>query len=173
MTELETILEAILFSASKPIITRKLEKGLPEYTLLEIQSALGRLVEAYSTPGRAVEIVEVSSGYQMRTRLDYRDWVKRFVREKDVGLTRAVMETLAVIAYRQPIGKRDIDSLRGVDSIRCVRQLLDRRLIEIAGRNQEPGKPMIFRTTKRFLEMFGLRDIGELPTVKELEALEK
>ncbi len=173
MTELESILEAILFSASKPIILRKLQKGLPEFTLLEIQAALQALMAVYSTPGRAVEIVEVSAGYQMRTRPDYKDWVKRFVKEKDVGLTRAVMETLAVVAYRQPIVKREIDGLRGVDSVRCVRQLLERRLIEIAGRDRQPGKAMAFRTTKKFLEIFGLRDLADLPTVKELEALEK
>lgn len=109
----------------------------------------------------------------MRTKPDRKEWVKRFVREKDVGLTRAVLETLAVVAYRQPIAKREIDVLRGVDSSRCVRLLLDRKLIEIAGRNQETGKPMIFRTTKKFLETFGLRDVSDLPTIKELEALEK
>ena len=120
-----------------------------------------------------MEIVEVSAGYQLRTKPDYKEWVRRFVREKDVGLTRAVLETLAVIAYRQPVAKREIDRLRGVDSIRSVRVLLDRKLVEIAGRNEEPGKPMVFRTTRRFLEVFGLRDIGDLPTIKELEALEK
>ena len=173
MSELERILEAIFFSASKPIILRKLEKGLPEFTTLEIESALRRLREAYAAPDRAVEIVEVSAGYQLRTKPDYKEWVRRFVREKDVGLTRAVLETLAVIAYRQPVAKREVDRLRGVDSIRSVKALLDRKLIEIAGRNEEPGKPMVFRTTRRFLEVFGLRDIGDLPTIKELEALEK
>jgi segregation and condensation protein B len=173
LTELERILEAIIFSSPRPITIKKLQKGLPEYTALEIQYALSGLKGRYAVDDRAVEIVEVSAGYQMRTKLDYKDWVKRFVREKDVGLTRAVLETLAVIAYRQPIAKRDIDALRGVDSIRCIRQLLDRKLVEIAGRNQEPGKPMVFRTTRKFLETFGLRDVGELPTIKELEALEK
>jgi len=173
LSELERILEAIFFSASKPIILRKLEKGLPEFTTLEIESALRRLREAYAAPDRAVEIVEVSAGYQLRTKPEYKEWVRRFVREKDVGLTRAVLETLAVIAYRQPVAKREVDRLRGVDSIRSVRALLDRKLIEIAGRNEEPGKPMVFRTTRRFLEVFGLRDIGDLPTIKELEALEK
>jgi segregation and condensation protein B len=173
LTELERILEAIIFSSPRPITIKKLQKGLPEYTALEIQSALSGLKERYAVDDRAVEIVEVSAGYQMRTKLDCKDWVRRFVREKDVGLTRAVLETLAVIAYRQPIAKRDIDALRGVDSIRCIRQLLDRKLVEIAGRNQEPGKPMVFRTTRKFLETFGLRDVGELPTIKELEALEK
>ena len=173
MTELERVLEAIIFSSSKPITLRRLQKGLPEFTLLEIESALGSLAAAYAAPDRAVEIVEVSAGYQMRTKLDYRDWVKRFVREKEVGLTKAVLETLAIIAYRQPVAKREIDSFRGVDSVRCVRQLLDRRLIEIAARNEEPGKAMRFRTTKKFLELFGLREIGDLPTLKELEALDK
>lgn len=173
MTELERILEAILFSSPRPVTLKRLQKGLEEFTPIEIQGALERITEVYSQPGRAIEIVEVSAGYQMRTKLEYKDWVRRFVKEKDVGLTRAMLETLAVIAYRQPVAKRDVDGLRGVDSIRCIRQLLDRKLIEIAGRNQEPGKPMIFKTTRRFLEMFGLRDIGDLPTIKELEALEK
>jgi segregation and condensation protein B len=173
LTELERIVESIIFSSSKPITLRRLQKGLPEFTSLELQSAISNLMAAYGASDRAVEVVEVSGGYQMRTRLVYKDWVKRFVREKEVGLTRAVLETLAVVAYRQPIAKREVDSLRGVDSARSIRQLLDRRLIEIAGRNQDPGRPMVFRTTRQFLETFGLRDLGDLPTVKELEALEK
>ena len=131
------------------------------------------LVEEYKGAGRAVEIVEVSGGYQMRTRVAYRDHVKRFVREKESGLTRPMLETLAIIAYRQPVAKREIDSLRGVDSARTVRQLLDRKLIEIAGRNEELGKPIIFRTTTRFLELFGLKNLRDLPTIKEIESLEK
>jgi segregation and condensation protein B len=173
LTELESILEAIIFSSSKPITLRKLQKGLPEFTPIELQSALSRIATAYAASGRAVEIVEVAAGWQMRTKLDYKDWVKRFVREKEVGLTKALLETLAVVAYRQPIAKREIDALRGVDSIRCVRQLLDRKLIEIAGRNQDVGRPMVFRTTRTFLELFGLRDAGDLPTLKELETLDK
>ena len=173
MTDLERILESVIFSSPKPVTLKKLEKNLPEFTILELESALEGLLAQYAAADRAVEIVEVSGGYQMRTRLGYKEWVKRFVREKEVGLTRAVLETLSVVAYRQPIAKREIDGLRGVDSARSLRQLLDRRLIEIAGRNQDPGRPMIFRTTKTFLETFGLRDISDLPTLKELEALEK
>ena len=173
MTDLERILESVIFSSPKPVTLKKLEKNLPEFTTLELESALEGLVAQYAAAGRAVEIVEVSGGYQMRTRLGYKEWVKRFVREKEVGLTRAVLETLSVVAYRQPIAKREIDGLRGVDSARSLRQLLDRRLIEIAGRNQDPGRPMVFRTTKTFLETFGLRDISDLTTLKELEALEK
>jgi segregation and condensation protein B len=173
LTDLERIVESIIFSSPKPVTLKRLEKNMPEFTALELQSALEGLLAAYAAADRSVEIVEVSGGYQMRTRLGYKEWVKRFVREKEVGLTRAVLETLSVVAYRQPIAKREIDGLRGVDSARSLRQLLDRRLIEIAGRNQDPGRPMVFRTTKTFLETFGLRDISDLPTLKELEALEK
>jgi segregation and condensation protein B len=139
----------------------------------EITSAMQALMEEYRSAGRAVEIVEVSGGYQMRTRVAYRDHVRRFVKEKESGLTRPMLETLAIIAYRQPVAKRDIDGLRGVDSARTIRQLLERKLIEIAGRNEELGKPIIFRTTIRFLELFGLKNLRDLPTIKEIESLEK
>ena len=131
------------------------------------------LMEEYRSANRAVEIVEVSGGYQMRTKVAYRDHVRRFVKEKESGLTRPMLETLAIIAYRQPVAKREIDGLSGVDSARTIRQLLERKLIEIAGRNEELGKPIIFRTTIRFLELFGLKDIRDLPTIKEIESLEK
>jgi len=107
----------------------------------------------------------------MRTKLDYKDWVKRFVKEKDVELTRTVLETLAVIAYKQPVAKREVDMVRGVDSSRAIKHLLERKLVEIAGRNEDVGKPIVFRTTDRFLEVYGLRGIEDLPTTKELEAL--
>jgi segregation and condensation protein B len=139
----------------------------------EITSAMQTLMEEYRSANRAVEIVEVSGGYQMRTKVAYRDHVRRFVKEKESGLTRPMLETLAIIAYRQPVAKREIDGLRGVDSARTVRQLLERKLIEIAGRNEELGKPIIFRTTIRFLELFGLKNLRDLPTIKEIESLEK
>jgi segregation and condensation protein B len=155
------------------VSAKKLAKGIEECKEEEIGSAVQALMEEYRGAGRAVEIVEVSGGYQMRTKVAYRDQVKRFVREKESALTRPMLETLAIIAYRQPVAKREIDSLRGVDSARTVRQLLDRKLIEIAGRNEELGKPIIFRTTTRFLELFGLKNLRDLPTIKEIESLEK
>jgi len=152
---------------------RKLHKGLQEYSAEEIAGAAKSLMEEYRDANRSVEIVEVAGGYQMRTKIAYRDHVRRFVKEREGGLTRPMLETLAIIAYRQPVAKRDIDGLRGVDSARTIRQLLDRKVIEIAGRNEELGKPIIFRTTARFLELFGLKDIRDLPTIREIESLEK
>ena len=170
---MKSILESILFSSAKPVTVRKLQKGLSEYSAEEITAAVQVLMEEYKDANRAVEIVEVSGGYQMRTKIVYREHVRRFVKEREGGLTRPMLETLAIIAYRQPVAKRDIDSLRGVDSARTIRQLLDRKLIEIAGRNEELGKPIIFKTTSRFLELFGLKDIRDLPTIREIESLEK
>ena len=166
-------MEAILFSSAKPVSASKLHKGLEEYSAEEIDRVTKELMAEYREADRPVEIIEVAGGYQMRTKLAYREQVRRFVKERETGLTKPMLETLAIIAYRQPVAKRDIDGLRGVDSARTVRQLLDRKLIEIAGRNEELGKPIIFRTTPRFLELFGLKDIRDLPTIREIESLDK
>jgi segregation and condensation protein B len=171
--DLSRIIEAVLYSSPRPVTLKGLIKKLEVYSLEDIQKALNELIKEYNYSDRALEIVGVAGGYQMRTKLDYREWVKRFVREKDVGLTRAMLEAIAIIAYKQPITKREIDILRGVDSARVIKQLLERRLIEIAGRNEDVGKPIIFRTTNKFLELYGLKDIGDLPTFKEIESLEK
>ena len=169
--ELKRIIEAVLFIANRPVTLKNFYKRLEGCSAAEIGEALKDLISEYNYSDRAVEIVEVSGGYQMRTKLDYKDWVKRFVKEKDVELTRAVLETLAVVAYKQPVTKREVDGIRGVDSSRAIKHLLERKLVEIAGRNEEVGKPIVFRTTDRFLEVYGLRGIQDLPTIKELEAL--
>jgi segregation and condensation protein B len=166
-------LEAILFSSGKPVSAKKLQKGLTGFTADDIAAAIQSLTEKYRSPEHAVEIVEVAGGYQMRTKLAYREQVRQFVRERESGLTRPMLETVALVAYRQPVAKRDIDNLRGVDSARTIKQLLDRKLIEIAGRNEDLGKPIVFRTTAKFLELFGLKNIKDLPTIREIESLEK
>jgi segregation and condensation protein B len=169
--ELRRIIEAVLFVANRPVTLKSLYKKLEGCSGADIGEALRELINEYNFSDRAIEIVEVSGGYQMRTKLDYKDWAKRFVKEKDVELTRTVLETLAVIAYKQPVAKREVDTIRGVDSSRAIKHLLERKLVEIAGRNEEVGKPIVFRTTDRFLEVYGLRGIEDLPTTKELEAL--
>jgi segregation and condensation protein B len=172
MIDLKRILEAVLFSSSRPLKVKAFVKKLTIYSTEEIQQALGELTDEYRHADRAIEIVNVSGGYQMRTKIIFREWVSRFVKEKDIGLTRPMLEALSLVAYKQPITKRDIDMTRGVDSTRMIKQLLERKLIEIAGRTDDIGKPIVFRTTETFLEVYGLKDIGDLPTLKEIEALE-
>lgn len=170
--ELKNIIEAVLFSASRPVTAKQVAKRLEEFPLEEIEEAFRTLIGEYSDPQRSVEIAEVAGGFQMRTKLAYRDYVKRFVREKDVGLSRPMLETLSIIAYKQPVTKKEIDVVRGVDSARAIKHLLERRLVEIAGRNGDAGKRMVFRTTQRFLEVYGLKGLEDLPTYKEIESLE-
>lgn len=170
--ELKKIIEAVLFSSSKPVAPKLLKKRLEEYPPEEIEQALRELTGEYNNLDRAVEIAEVAGGFQMKTKPIYKEWVKRFVKEKDVGLTKSMLETLSIIAYKQPITKKDIDNVRGVDSTRAIKLLLERKLIGIAGKNEDAGKKMVFRTTEKFLEVYGLRSIDDLPTYKDIESLE-
>ncbi len=171
--ELKGIIEAVLFSSSRPIAFRELTKKLSEFSPNEITEALKDLTREYNLSERAVTIAEVSGGYQMRTKQECKEWVKRFVKEREVGLTKSTLETLSIIAYKQPVSKREIDYVRGVDSARAIKHLLERKLVEIGGRQEDIGKPMVFKTTKLFLESYGLMNITDLPTLKEIESLEK
>lgn len=170
--ELKRIIEAILFSSARPVTLRYLTKKLSDFPPDDVARALGDLSMEYNSSDRAVVITEVAGGYQMRTRIDYRDFVKRFVKEKEVGLTRSLLETLSIIAYKQPISKKDIDKIRGVDSSRAIKMLLEQKMIELSGRLDDVGKPVGFRTTHAFLETYGLKNLADLPTYKEVEALE-
>ncbi|WP_038002205.1 SMC-Scp complex subunit ScpB, partial [Syntrophorhabdus aromaticivorans] len=173
MMELGRIIEAILFSSPKPVKLKALSKKLDGYTDDDIKQALRELTEEYRNSDRSIEIIPVSGGYQMRTRMEYREWVKRFVKERSAGLTRPMLEALSLVAYKQPITKREIDTFRGVDSARVIKQLIEKKLIEIAGRTEDVGKPIAFRTTDTFLEVYGLKGIEDLPTLKEIKELEK
>jgi segregation and condensation protein B len=172
--DLKRIIEAILFSSAKPVTLKNLLKRLNDtYDHEEVSNALVDLKKEYNGGERAIEMAEVSGGFQMRTKVEYRDWARRFVRERDTGLTRSMLETLSIVAYKQPLTKKEIDTLRGVDSARVLKHLLERRLIEIAGRNGDESKRLVFRTTDKFLEVYGLRAIQDLPTLKEIEPFEK
>lgn len=170
--ELKKVIEAILFSSSKPVSPKLLKKRLEEYPPEEIDQALQELTNEFNNLDRAVEIAEVAGGFLMKTKIIYKDWVKRFVKEKDVGLTKSTLETLSLVAYKQPITKKEIDSIRGVDSARAIKLLLEKKLICIAGKNGDAGKKIIFKTTEKFLELYGLRNIEDLPTYKDIESLE-
>lgn len=159
-------LEAVLFLAREPLPTRRLAQlaGLPEGT--RIRSLLQKLNERYDKQQTAFCIVEVAGGYQLRTRPEFAPWLVR-IQEVPVAvrLSQPAMETLAVIAYRQPVHRAEIERLRGVQCSDLIRQLLDRDLVKIMGRSEELGRPFLYGTTKLFLQIFGLGSLRELPTL--------
>jgi len=138
----------------------------------EIREALNELEQDYETRKGGFYLNEVAGGYQLRTRPEYNEYIKRLLQPKPLRMSKAALETLAIVAYKQPAIRSDIEHIRGVDSGGILRMLLDRKLIRILGRRTIPGRPLIYGTTKLFLEVFDLKDLKELPTTKEIEALE-
>ncbi|MDA8156592.1 MAG: SMC-Scp complex subunit ScpB [Actinomycetota bacterium] len=165
------MLEALLFAAGEPITAADLKKitGLPES---DIKDIVDELRSDYHERGGGILISEVAGGYQMHTNPDNCDWAKKFRAEPPAKFSPAALETLAVIAYKQPITRAEVDTLRGVNSDGVVKTLLEKRLIKIVGRKEAPGKPLLYGTTQEFLTHFGLKDLTGLPTLKEFEAAE-
>jgi segregation and condensation protein B len=115
--------------------------------------------------------VEVAEGFQFRTRPEFGEWVRKLKKAKTTALSQPSLETLAIVAYRQPVVRTDVERIRGVDSGGVLRTLLEKKLIKIIGKKDVPGKPIVYGTSKRFLEVFGLKDLSELPTLKDLDSL--
>jgi len=166
---LELIIEALLFASSKPLSPQEIHKCLPEAPIPDIRAALTGLQETYAAMERSFSLKEVAEGYQIRTRSAYAPYVLRMLRSSPARLSRAALETLAIIAYKQPIIRQEIEQFRGVDAGGILRTLLEKDLIRIMGRKTLPGRPLIYGTTKKFLEVFDLKDLESLPKLKELK----
>lgn len=169
--EIAATVEAILFSTDNPISPAKIAvvAELPGRQL--VKTAIRQLNERYEQIGCAFRIESIAGGYQMLTQPEYHDVVSRLFKTKsDSKLSQAAMETLAIVAYRQPILRADIEAIRGVASGEMLRNLLDKNLAKIVGRAEVLGRPMLYGTTRRFLEVFGLNDIEDLPNVEALRA---
>lgn len=166
------ILESLLFVSEKPLTLENFTDVLGEgISKQEVEELLDELQKQYSN--RAVQLIQIAHGYQFRTRKEYAGWIKRFFSlQESKPLSAACMEVLAMIAYRQPMTRIEIEQLRGVDSGGPLKSLLEKKLIRILGRRKLPGRPIIYGTTRRFLEYFGLRDLKELPDLKEFEQSE-
>lgn len=172
-SEVKAILEALLFVSDEPLPRRRMEAVLEGFVSPEeVASALAQLELDYASPERAVALVQVAGGYQLRTRPELAPWLKRFSALKPVKFSQAALETLAIVAYRQPIVRSEIEEIRGVDSGGVLKALLDRKLIRILGKKDVPGRPLLYGTTSEFLEFFGLKDLSDLPTLRELSELE-
>ena len=165
---LALIIESVLFAAAAPVSLRKLVDILEGPTAKEVQTALARLKELYAPGQRGIQLLEVAGGYQFRTARENAEWVRAVFRDKPARLGRAALETLAIIAYKQPVTRAEIEAIRGVDVDGVVSTLMARRLIKIASRKEAVGRPLLYSTTPEFLETFGLKDLKELPSLKEL-----
>jgi segregation and condensation protein B len=171
MENLKAIIESLLLVAASPLAVDRIQALLPETDSREIRTALQALMVEYSRRNGGFVIHEVAGGYQFRTQPQYREYVKKMLQPSPVRLSRAALETLAIIAYKQPIIRHDIEQIRGVDTGGVLRMLLERKLVRVLGRREIPGRPLIYATTKQFLELFDLKDLGDLPSPQEIEEL--
>jgi segregation and condensation protein B len=171
LENLDHILESLLFVAEEPLTVEKLKLILETVDTKEIRSALQSLAERYDARGGGFKLTEVAGGWQLRSRPEYNQWIKRMLQPPPQRLSRASLETLAIVAYNQPIIRADIEHIRGVDCGGVLRQLLERKLIRVLGRKEIPGRPLIYATTKLFLELFELKDLKDLPSPKEIEEM--
>ncbi|MCX8071832.1 MAG: SMC-Scp complex subunit ScpB [Candidatus Binatia bacterium] len=168
--QLACIIESLLFAAGSPVPLRRLVEVLAGPSTAEVREAVELLREQYAPGKRGIQLVEVAGGYQFRTAREYAVWVQALLQEKPQRLGRAALETLAIVAYKQPVTKAEIEAIRGVDCDGPLNTLLSRRLIKIAGRKETVGRPLLYATTPEFLETFGLRDLHDLPALQELSS---
>jgi segregation and condensation protein B len=171
MKNLKNIIESLLFVSDAPLSLDRIKAIVPDTESMEIRQALNDLSQEYEARGGAFRLRQVAGGYQIRTRPEYREWIKRLVEPSPLRLSKAALETLAIIAYKQPVIRSEIEQLRGVDCGGVIRLLLERKLVRVLGKKELPGRPLIYATTKQFLEIFDLKDLKDLPTPKEIEEL--
>jgi len=170
-SEKRRIVEALILSCPEPISAARLAEIVPGCEAGEVKDLVNVLNTEYAEQDRSFEIWEVAGGFQIRTRAEFSGYLQKLQRERALRLSQAALETLAIIAYRQPVTRAEIEDVRGVDVGATVKSLLERHLIRIAGQREVPGRPMLYGTTRRFLEIFGLESLKNLPTLRELDEL--
>ncbi|MBN2406136.1 MAG: SMC-Scp complex subunit ScpB [Elusimicrobia bacterium] len=166
---MKNIVECLLFVSSKPVTSRKLSEVLGNVKEKEVADCIEELSKEYSGQNKPIFIQKVAGGWRFATKKEYGKWVKLlFSRETTYKLSAASLETLAIVAYRQPVTAQEIEAIRGVSGSGVLRGLFEKKLIKIAGRKQAVGRPILYKTTDRFLEYFGLDSISDLPPLEEL-----
>jgi segregation and condensation protein B len=171
--DLKSIIESLLFVSETPLTLEHLNGVVEEADNAAIRAAIDELAAEYARRDGGFLLKQVAGGYQFRTQGRYNEWIKRLVRPSAPRLSKAALETLAIIAYKQPVIRSDIEHIRGVDSGGVLRMLMERKLIRVLGRKEIPGRPLVYATTSHFLEVFELRDLKDLPTPIEIEALSR
>jgi segregation and condensation protein B len=171
--QLKSAIEALLFIGGAPLTADRLKGIFEDAPKERIEEQLRQLKAEYEARSAGVMVAEVANGYQLATRPEQAVWVRKFKTVKvTTRLSRPALETLAIIAYKQPITRPEIEAIRGVNIGGIVRNLMERRLVKIVGKKDVPGKPMLYGTTTEFLQYFGLKDLSSLPTLKEFQELE-
>jgi len=167
---LVAILESVIFASGEPLTLARLAEIVPGPSRGELRAALVELAARTERERRGVRLLEVAGGYQFRTAPAHAEWVRRLFQQKPWRLTRATLETLAIVAYKQPITRAEIEAIRGVDADSALATLLSRKLAKIMGRKDVIGRPLLYGTTRQFLEVFGLKDLAGLPALGEIAA---
>ncbi len=172
LAEAKRVIEAVIFAADEPVSVdqfAQLIETLDSDTILQV---IQGLQQDYAVSERSFQLVEIANGFQMRTRDEYAPWIKKFyTTEISSRLSVSALEALAIVAYKQPATRAEVEEVRGVNSDSVIRTLMERNLIRVLGRKQAPGKPMLYGTTTEFLMHFGLRDLSELPSIEEIESM--
>lgn len=163
---LKPVLEAMIFAVADPLPARRVCDAVAGVAVSEVRAAAEALRDEYAE--RGIRLVEVAGGWQFRTAPEHHGVVRALFKDRPLRLTRAAIETVAVIAYKQPVTRAEIEAVRGVDSSGVLESLVERRVVRIAGRRDVPGRPLVYTTTPYFLELFGLKDLKSLPTLAEL-----
>lgn len=170
MTTKKALIEGILFASSQPVKASVLAEVL-EMELEEVKNELGALQESYASDEHGFWLVLIGGAYQLRTKPELKEVMKKFYAKKPPRLSQAMLEVLSIVAYKQPVIRPEIDRIRGVDSSGALKTLLERELIEMRGRSEGPGNPTLYATTSKFLEWFQVPSLADLPPLSEIEAL--
>jgi segregation and condensation protein B len=169
---LKTIIEALIFISQKPLTLEKIKNVLEEFPLEDIDKAIEELLKSYNSNERGIQIIKSAGGYIFSTKPEDDRWIRRLLQiERKNKLSPAALETLSTVAYHQPITLSEISALRDTDSSHTLRTLLQKKLIKIVGRKKSPGRPLIYRTSDKFLAYFGLNSLKELPTQEEISKI--
>ena len=169
MENLKKIIESLLFVSEDPITAESICKAAGNREITEVRTALDELIEEYRDRDGGFYLAGVAGGYQFKTPPENTEWIKRLIQPNTPRMSRAALETLAIIAYKQPVIRADIEHIRGVDTGGVIRMLLERKLLRVLGRKEIPGRPLIYATTKLFLQVFDLKNLKDLPSPKEIE----
>jgi len=171
--EQRRIIEALILASPDPVTLQRLVDIVPGLSPGVAKDRINEINTEYQEANRAFEIWEVAGGFQIRTRAEFAGYVRQLRKDRPLRLSQAALESLAIVAYKQPLTRAELENIRGVDSGAVLKSLLDRRLLKLLGHREVPGRPLIYGTGKRFLEVFGLQSLKELPSLRELEELAK